>query len=156
MSASPIDEIIIDIYNDKITIRISSLWWFMVKKNNLKKLINLNFIDFTNRTYLIGKFDLPYVTCSDDVNLDYLALYSETNNYYKTENTCVCFYLYDNKFDGIKGIYNAIYYNDEKLLAKYKERFKGVKYANTLLHLITHNVETFQDLKIFIVWRNLE
>lgn len=101
----------------------------MVKKNNLKKLINLNFIDFTNQTYLVGKYDLPYVTCSDDVNPDYLTLYSETYNYFKTENTCVCFYQYDNKFDGIKGIYNAIYYNDEKLLAKYKERFKGVKYA---------------------------
>ena len=48
----------------------------MVKKNNLKKLINLNFIDFTNQTYLLGKYDLPYVTCSDCVNPNYLALYS--------------------------------------------------------------------------------
>lgn len=101
----------------------------MVKKNNLKKLINLNFTDLTNQTYLVGKYDLPYVTCSEVVNPDYLALYSETNNYFKTENTCICFYQYDNKFDGIRGIYNAIYYGDEKLLAKYKVRFKGVKYA---------------------------
>ena len=101
----------------------------MKKKKNLIKLLNLNFTKYTNQTYLVGKYDLPYVTCSDVVNPDYLALYSETNNYYKTENTCICFYLYDNKFDGIKGIYNAIYYDDEKLLAKYKERFKGVKYA---------------------------
>ena len=101
----------------------------MVKKNNLKKLINLNFIDYTNQTYLVGKYDLPYVMCPDVVNPDYLALYSETNNYFKTENTCICFYLYDNKFDGSRGIYNAIYYGDEKLLAKYKARFKGVKYA---------------------------
>ena len=101
----------------------------MIKKNNLKKLINLNFTDYTNQTYLVGKYDLPYVTCSDIVKPDYLALYTETNNYFKTENTCICFYLYDNKFDGIKGIYNAIYYNDEKLLNKYKEKFKNVKYA---------------------------
>ena len=101
----------------------------MKKKKNLIKLLNLNFTKYTNQTYLVGKYDLPYVTCSDVVNPDYLALYSETNNYYKTENTCICFYLYDNKFDGIKGIYNAIYYDDEKLLAKYKERFKAVKYA---------------------------
>ncbi len=101
----------------------------MKKKKNLKKLLNLNFIDYTNQTYLVGKYDLPYVICSDVVNLDYLALYSETNNYYKTDNTCICFYQYDNKFDGIKGIFNAIYYDDKKLLAKYKERFKGVKYA---------------------------
>lgn len=101
----------------------------MVKKNNLKKLINLNFIDLTNQTYLIGKYDLPYVTCHDIENPDYLCLYSETNNYFKTDNTCICFYQYDNMFDGIKGIFNAIYYQDEKLLAKYKSRFKGVKYA---------------------------
>lgn len=101
----------------------------MKEKKNLIKLLNLNFTKYTNQTYLVGKYDLPYVTCSDVVNPDYLALYSETNNYFKTENTCICFYLYDNKFDGIKGIYNAIYYDDEKLLAKYKERFKGVKYA---------------------------
>lgn len=101
----------------------------MKEKKNLIKLLNLNFTKYTNQTYLVGKYDLPYVTCSDVVNPDYLALYSETNNYFKTENTCICFYLYDNIFDGIKGIYNAIYYDDEKLLAKYKERFKGVKYA---------------------------
>lgn len=98
-------------------------------KNNIKKLMNLSFIDYTNQTYLVGKYDLPYVVCADVVNPDYLALYSETSNYFKTENTCICFYQYDEKFDGINGIYNAIYYNDKKLLSKYKERFKGIKYA---------------------------
>ena len=101
----------------------------MVKKKNLEELINLNFIDFTNQTYLIGKYDLPYTRCHVSVSPDYLALYSERNNYCKTENTCICFYQYDNKFDGIKGIFNSIYYNDKKLLEKYKERFKNVKYA---------------------------
>ena len=101
----------------------------MVKKNNLKKLLNLNIVDFTNQTYSCGKYDLPYVRCPSNITIDYLALYSEIQNYHKTENTCVCFYQYDLKFDTIKGIFNAIYYNDEKLLAKYKERFKGVKYA---------------------------
>lgn len=99
------------------------------KEGKSKKLLNLNFIGYTNQTYLIGKYDLPYVICSDVVKPDYLALYSETSNYFKTDNTCVCFYLYDIKFDCIRGIYNAIYYQDEKLLVKYKERFKGVKYA---------------------------
>ena len=101
----------------------------MVKKNNLKKLLNLNIVDFINQTYSCGKYDLPYVRCPSNITIDYLALYSEIQNYHKTENTCVCFYQYDLKFDTIKGIFNAIYYNDEKLIAKYKERFKGVKYA---------------------------
>ena len=101
----------------------------MVKKKNLKKLLNLNFVDLANQTYSCGKYDLPFVRCPSNINVDYLALYSETHNYHKTKNTCICFYQYDLKFDTIKGIFNAIYYNNEKLLAKYKERFKGIKYA---------------------------
>ena len=101
----------------------------MKKKKNLKKLLNLNFVDVTNNTYLIGKYDMPYVRCPDAVDIDYIALYSEVSNYRKTSSTCVCFYQYDNKFDGKNGLFHAIYYGDEKLLRKYKERFKGVKYA---------------------------
>ena len=101
----------------------------MVKKKNLKKLLNLNFVDLTNQTYSIGRYDLPYFRCPANITIDYLALYSEVRNYNKTDNTCVCFYQYDINFDNMKGIFNAIYYNDAKLLAKYKERFKNVKYA---------------------------
>ena len=101
----------------------------MVKKNDLKKLLNLNFVDLTNQTYSCGKYDLPYVNCPNLINPDYLALYSETCNYAKTPRTFICFYQYDIKFDSIKGIFEAIYHNDEKLLSKYKERFKNVKYA---------------------------
>lgn len=101
----------------------------MIKKKNLKRLINLNFVDLTNRTYNCGKYDLPYIKCPNIVNPDYLALYSETFNYHKTDRTFVCFYQYDIKFDNIKGIFEAIYHNDVKLLGKYKERFKDVRYA---------------------------
>ncbi len=101
----------------------------MVKKKNLKKLLNLNFVDLTNRTYNCGKYDLPYIKCPNIVNPDYLALYGETLNYHKTDRTFVCFYQYDIKFDNIKGIFEAIYHNDVKLLEQYKERFKDVRYA---------------------------
>lgn len=101
----------------------------MVKKKNLKKLLNLNFVDLTNKTYLVGEYALPYVRCLLAMNPDYLALYSERCNYFKTENTWICFYVYDTKFDTIDGIYNAIYYGDKRRLKKIKERLKGVKYA---------------------------
>ena len=101
----------------------------MVKKDNLKELLNLNFVDLTNRTYNCGKYDLPYVKCPNLVNPDYLALYSETINYNKTERTFICFYQYDIKFDNLKGIFEAIYHTDVKLLKKYKERFKNVRFA---------------------------
>lgn len=100
----------------------------MVEKKKLKQLINLNVLDYTNQTYLVGKYDLPYVSCPDFVDIDYLALYSEVRNYLKTDRTAVCFYQYDKVFDGVNGLYNAIYYHNEKLLTKYKERFKFVKY----------------------------
>ena len=54
----------------------------MIKKKNLKKLLNLNFVDLTNRTYNLGKYNLSYVKCPNLVNPDYLALYSETYNYH--------------------------------------------------------------------------
>ncbi len=101
----------------------------MIKKKSLKKLLNLNFVDLTNRTYSCGKYDLPYIKCPCIVNPDYLALYSEISNYQKTNRTFICFYQYDVKFDTINGIFEAIYYNDVKLLKKYKERFKKVRYA---------------------------
>ena len=101
----------------------------MVKKKNLKKLLNLNFVDLTNKTYHIGKYDLPYVNCPNVLNPDYLALYSERCNYFKTENTWVCFYIFDKEFDTINGIYNAIYYNNQTKLKKIKEKLSGVKYA---------------------------
>lgn len=100
----------------------------MKKKHNLKRLLNLNFVDLTNQTYLLGDYDMPYVKCPSCVDVDYIALYSETRNYHKTRNTCVCFYQYDSAFDGIGGIFNAIYYGNKSLLAKYKKRLTGVKY----------------------------
>lgn len=98
-----------------------------MKKKDFKRLLNLNFTELTEQTYSIGKFDLPYVACPN-VSIDYLALYSHTGEYNKTDNTAVCFYQYDNVFDGMYGLFNAIYYHDEKLLNVYKERFKNVKY----------------------------
>lgn len=100
----------------------------MVVKKNLEKLLNSNFVNLTNQTYSIGKYDLPYIPCVVDIVPDYLALYLEVSNYNLTSNTVVCFYQYDNTFDGIHGIFNAIYYDDKRLLTKYRERFNNVKY----------------------------
>ena len=41
----------------------------------------------------------------------------------------MCFYQYDVVFDKIDGLFNAIYYQNEKLLKKYKERLSGAKFA---------------------------
>ncbi len=97
-------------------------------KNN-PKLLNLNYLKYTNETYSCGPFDFPYITNVKVPTLDYIALYSDKREYHKTPNTAVAFYEYDNIFDGINGLFNAIYYDHQALINKYKERFKGVKYV---------------------------
>ena len=101
----------------------------MKKKINIKKLLNFSYVDLTNRTYNCGKYDMPYVKCPNIVSPDYLVLYSERNNYLKTDRTFLCFYQFDIKFDTIRGLFEAIYHNDTRLLTAFKKRFEGVKYA---------------------------
>ena len=95
---------------------------------DLKKRMNLYYLNLTNKTKLIGKYNLPALQCKTNVLPDYLALYTQPNDYHKTENTGVCFFLYDDTFDQLNGLYNAIYYNDQKRLQYFKNRFKGVKF----------------------------
>jgi hypothetical protein len=72
---------------------------------------------------------MPLIGCFDNISkIDYLSLYSDLQDYQKTDNTCVCFYQYDHVFDGVHGLYNSIIYQDEKRLALFRERFKNVKY----------------------------
>lgn len=95
---------------------------------NLKKLLNLQYLRLTNKTLSVGLHDLPEMKCETEVLPDYIALYNHPADYHKTPNTAVAFYLYDDSFDGINGLYNAIYYKDKKLLKMYKQRFMGVKF----------------------------
>ncbi len=95
---------------------------------DLKKLLNLKYLDLTNRTHYVGCFDLPSVYCSTDVFPDYIALYGDPKDYKKTALTAVGFFEFDHSFDGQHGLCNAIYYNNEADLAKFKERFSGVKF----------------------------
>ncbi len=76
-----------------------------------------------------GDYDMPINGCFDDISkIDYLSLYSDLQDYQKTNNTCVCFYQYDHVFDGIHGLFNSIIYQDEKRLILFRERFKNIKY----------------------------
>ena len=101
----------------------------MKKNNNLIRLLNLNYLMLTNRTVSCGGMDLPAINCNVSVFPDYIALYSQTSLYHKTEHTAVAFFQFDEDFDGKFGLYWAIYYNVEERLAYFKERFKGVKYV---------------------------
>lgn len=100
----------------------------MRKKKNLKKLLNLNFLDYTNITTKYGDLDMPYVKCQAIPNIDYMATYSQPSTYFHSPDTCITFFEYDLHFDGINGLWNAIYYDDKDLQNFYINRFRGVKY----------------------------
>ena len=97
----------------------------------LTKLLNLNYTKFSNRTKSVGENDFPELICKTKVYPDYLALYSETSKYHETDFTCVCFYQYDDEFDGKDGLFNAIYYGVEERLKYFKKRFEGVRFVIT-------------------------
>lgn len=81
----------------------------------------------TEQTTIEGDDEFPVLPCFLDVVPDYLCLYSNPKDYNITNNTCVCFYQYDNEFDGKNGLFNAIYYNDIDRLNYFKKRFENVK-----------------------------
>lgn len=56
----------------------------------------------------------------------YLVLYSEKEKY-DIKNSALCFYLYDDKFNGQHGLWNSIYYNNQEDLNYFYERFKNIK-----------------------------
>ena len=100
----------------------------MRKKTNLKKLLNLGFLDYTNLTPKYGDMDMPYVRCNNIPDIDYLATYSQPSTYFHSPGTCVTFFEYDIFFDGLYGLWNAIYYGVKELQEFYIERFQGIKY----------------------------
>lgn len=95
--------------------------------NDLRKKLNLSYLEYTNKTHAVGAHDLPALSCDTYVLPDFIALDSQPSTFHATPFTAVGFWLYDDAFDGIHGLYNAIYYKDEKLLEKYRERYRGVK-----------------------------
>ena len=96
-------------------------------EKSFKSKTNFTIFDYLNLTTYHGRFELPNVSCNcDNINVDYLALCSQTADYVGYSRA-VCFYQYDFSFDGIHGLFNAIYFNDQKLLKKYRERFSGVR-----------------------------
>ena len=61
------------------------LFWFekiqrrngSLKTKNLKRLLNLNFTDVTNKTHSVGEYDLLYIAAKITKYPDYIALYKD-------------------------------------------------------------------------------
>lgn len=135
---------------------------FSGPNSNLQKKLNLNYIKWTNKTYTMGDRDMLRVISPSNIDIDYLALYSKPFEYHKTENTALCFYEFDDKFDGKNGLWNAIYYGNERLLNEYKKRFNGVKYFIAPDYslcgdgLDTTNAYNINRARIVSIWLTIE
>lgn len=105
-----------------------------------------------NNVVVTGKYDIPVVGYFGDELPDYLALYSNVQDYRKTKNTCVSFFQFDDKFDSIYGIWNAIISNNEKLQKRYIERFENVKFVVCPDYSITGDMP--KAMQIFNVFRS--
>ena len=126
------------------------------------RLLNHNIQRLLNQARRTGEYGFPVLYCNTDIYPDYLALYGQPGYYHKTENTGVCFYSYDISFDGIHGLFNAIYYGDQKLLAYYKERFKNVKFFISPDYSLFGDIQKIENLarvwkaRIVALWFILE
>lgn len=134
----------------------------MKTRQTLKKLLNYNFLNYTNKTISCGEKDLPALSCNPKVYPDFLALYSEPKLYQKTERTAVCFYQFDNEFDGKRGLFEAIYHDDCKRLEFFKKRFSGVKFVISPdysefgdIHIIENEYRLFKS-RVVALWFAIE
>ncbi len=129
---------------------------------DMKSLLNYNILRLLNKTRRVGWLELPVIHCHTDVVPDFLALYKEPSLYNKTENTAVCFYCYDNEFDGKNGLFWAIYFNDSKRLEYFKLRFKNVKIFITPDYSVFNDVHKIENLirlwkaRIITLWLSIE
>lgn len=105
-----------------------------------------------NNAQVEGKYDLPLVGYFGDEFPDYIALYTNLFEYHKTKNTAVAFFQYDEQFDSINSIWNAICLKKEKLLRKYKERFKNIQFVICPDYSITGDMP--KAMQIFNIYRS--
>lgn len=134
----------------------------MTQEKNLKRLLNISYLKYGNKTLSSGWFDYPEIYCNTRIYPDFLALYSEPGLYFKTANTGVCFNLYDNEFDGKNGLFNAIYYDDLPRLKYFKNRFSNIKFfigpdCSQLDDV--HKIESFYRVfrqRIMLLWSLFE
>ncbi len=110
------------------------------RPQNMRKRLNLNYLSLVELAPL-SKEGFPELECNTEILPDYLALYNHRCDYQKTAHTCVCFYIYDDMFDGLHGLYNAIYHDDKRLLNEYKRRFANVRF------FISPDYSQFGDLE---------
>ena len=97
-------------------------------EKELQYQLNYGIADLLNRSVL-NDYHLPIHHCDPMIYPDFIALNTEKSKYHLTPTTALSFYSYDRTFDKIDGLYNAIYYNNSKLLYKFKNEYKNINFV---------------------------
>lgn len=97
-----------------------------MKNKNLKKRLNLNYLNTTNRNFSAGKWDFPVSWCPyvKALEIEYVALYGDPSEYERGGTTAIAFYEYDEEWNGRFGLYQSIYFDDSSRLEYFRERFR--------------------------------
>lgn len=93
---------------------------------DLRKKLNLSYLRYTNLTHAAGKHDLSALACDTEVFPDYIAC-PDIRPSITTPLTAVGLWEYDERFDSYEGLLNALYYDWEDLLERYRSRYAGVR-----------------------------
>lgn len=92
---------------------------------------NLGFAHILERTLLVGKHDLPAMPNTASVLPDYIALSSQPGEFKHSPLTGIGWWEDDYRFDGARGIFEAIRRNDEKLQKRWIDKLKGANFIFT-------------------------
>lgn len=105
---------------------------------------------------------LPIHYCDPDIYPDFIALNTEKSKFYYTPKTALAFYSYDRTFDHLNGLYNAIYYNDKKLLEKYKKRYANINFVIAPDYSIFDDIWRYENesrlfkIRVIMLWFKIE
>ncbi len=131
------------------------------KNIDLTNQLNYGIANLLNQSFL-NDYDLPIHHCSPNVYPDFIALNSEPWLFHKTPLTAVAFYTYDRSFDNKDGLFNAIYYNNKNLLAKYKKKYKDVSFVVAPDYSMFDDIWSYENdyrlfkVRVIILWFVLE
>ena len=131
------------------------------KEKNLRYQLNYGIADLLNKAVL-NDYHLPIHHCNPMIYPDYIALNTEKSKFHFTPTTALGFYSYDRTFDKIDGLYNAIYYNNKKLLEKYKKMYENIKFVIGPDYSLFDNIWMYENesrllkIRVIMLWFVME
>ncbi|MCQ2510086.1 MAG: DUF4417 domain-containing protein [Lachnospiraceae bacterium] len=124
-------------------------------------MVNYGIADILNKT-ILNEYHLPIHHCDPRVYPDFIALNAEKAKFHQTPATALGFYSYDRTFDKIDGLYNAIYYNDKRLLKKYKKLYADIRFVIGPDYSLFDNIWIYENesrllkIRVIMLWFLME